>query len=246
MKKTWFLPAAAALLLVGCAQNEPKDAMEVLGQYEAATGLGGVTKDTPLMLKLQMNMSDSTKMYCTFIVNPPQERLRLEMSVNGQTAIFAVDGQQGWMLPPDGSGVQTLPKEQIEAFSQQFNALSGIKWDTADYRLTLLPSEKKNGKKYNVVEAAPKQDSLGQVHQKVFFNRETGLADFTEYKLNMLGQETSGEVVFGAYEEAQGVKYPSSLTSSADGKEVYSALIDTLIVNYAAPDSLFVQPSEEK
>ena len=140
MKKTWFLPAAAALLLVGCAQNEPKDAQEVIGQYEAATGLSGVTKDTPLMLKLRMNMSDSTKMYCTFIVNPPQERLRLEMSVNGQTAIFAVDGQQGWMLPPDGSGVQVLPKEQIEAFSQQFNALSGIKWDTADYRLTLLPS----------------------------------------------------------------------------------------------------------
>ena len=130
MKKTWFLPAAAALLLVGCAQNEPKDAQEVIGQYEAATGLSGVTKDTPLMLKLRMNMSDSTKMYCTFIVNPPQERLRLEMSVNGQTAIFAVDGQQGWMLPPDGSGVQVLPKEQIEAFSQQFNALSGIKWDT--------------------------------------------------------------------------------------------------------------------
>lgn len=82
MKKTWFLPAAAALLLVGCAQNEPKDAQEVIGQYEAATGLSGVTKDTPLMLKLRMNMSDSTKMYCTFIVNPPQERLRLEMSVN--------------------------------------------------------------------------------------------------------------------------------------------------------------------
>ncbi|HIT98547.1 MAG TPA: hypothetical protein IAC44_06905 [Candidatus Merdimorpha stercoravium] len=246
MKKTWIFPAAAALLLVGCAQNEPKDAMEVLGQYETATGLGGLTKDTPLMLKLRMDMSDSTKMNCTLIVNPPQERLRLEMTVNGQTAVFAVDGQQGWMLPPDGSGVQTLPKEQIEAFSQQFNALSGIKWDTADYRLTLLPSEKKNGKKYNVVEAAPKQDSLGQVHQKVFFNRETGLADFTEYKLNMYGQETSGEVVFGAYEEGQGVKYPSSLTSSADGKEVYSALIDTLIINYAAPDSLFVQPSAEK
>jgi len=96
------------------------------------------------------------------------------------------------------------------------------------------------------VEAAPKQDSLGQVHQKIFFNRETGLADFTEYKLSMYGQETSGEVVFGAYEEAQGVKYPSSLTSSADGKEVYSALIDTLIVNYAAPASLFVQPTEKK
>lgn len=139
MKKTWFLPAAAALLLVGCAQNEPKDAQEVIGQYEAATGLSGVTKDTPLMLKLRMNMSDSTKMYCTFIVNPPQERLRLEMSVNGQTAIFAVDGQQGWMLPPDGSGVQVLPKEQIEAFSQQFNALSGIKWDTADLSLDAAP-----------------------------------------------------------------------------------------------------------
>ena len=241
MKKAFFLSVAAFLLSTGMFQaSAQQQASDVIERYERAVGFDRIDfNKTAVMTRLKVSAM-GMEIPCTSIV-APQSRIRVEMTVNGQKVEIIVNGDKGWMSVP-GAGVQAIPQEQIEQMTGQYDVVSSLKWDESNYDFTLLPSEQKAGKQYDVVRAVPKKPS-GAEQTDIYFDHVTGLPALMAITVDAGGQKVTVETSVSDYKTAEGgIKYPSSIKATMNGNPVSSIQIEALEINYPVTDQMFAEP----
>ena len=239
MKK--ILCLAVALWFFGAtSQLSAQDVQSVMNRYEERSGFNRVDPGkTAVMSRLSVNAM-GMQIPCT-VITAPQGRVRVEMTANGQTILMIVNGQQGWMSVP-GMGVQTIPQEQLPQMIDQYDVISGLKWNSEDYDLELLDPVQQGGIEYQVVRAVPKAEDDPTEQMDIYFDTLTGMPAFAEAQVEVNGQKMAVKTLLQDYKTSAGMKYPSQIKTEVGGNTVSSVSIDTLAVDYPVNDAMFARP----
>lgn len=241
MKKTVFLTIAFVLLCGASFQASAQEGAEaVLDRYERVSGFDRVDLGkTAVMTRLKISAM-GMEIPCTSIV-APGDRIRVEMTVNGQKMEIVVADGKGWMSVP-GAGVQPIPEQQLAQMSGQYDFVSSLKWNKDEYDFSLLPAFEENGKQYDCVRATPKKPSEVE-YSDIYFNHLTGLIAFMDVPVEAAGQKVTVRTVLSQYKTSEsGLKYPSEVKATMNGTPVTTVIIEALETDYPVTDQMFAQP----
>ena len=171
----------------------------------------------------------------------PTQRVRIEVEENGQKMLIIISGEKG-KIYIHNTGFEPLSADEVKRCIDQFDILSNLKWDAADYDLKLLKSQLKEGKKYDIIEAKEKKGNATIQAQTFYFDNATGLLASIEFSVRGGNPEDNGRTIFENYKTAGKYVYPSEIRMLMAGKETDSIMIDTLVFDYPITDEMFAEP----
>jgi len=172
-------------------------------------------------------------------------KIRLEFTMQGMTAIQAYDGETGWAILPFMG--KTEPEEMAEDQVKQLK-------DQADFEGVLVNYKEKG----NTVELIGKEEVDGTPAYKLKVTRPDGDVDYlyldeeyfvefkTESTREIQGNEVTVATVFGDYKEVDGLLFPHSMEMSFDGGDAQQVItIEKIELGVDLPDDRFAMPKTE-
>jgi outer membrane lipoprotein-sorting protein len=174
------------------------------------------------------------------------DKLRTEATVQGMTAIQALNGKEGWMVNP------FMGKKDPEKMSADDVKRTEDQLDSFD----LLSKYKEKG---HTIEYVGKEDIEGTPAYKLKLTKKNGDVSYLYLdaessllvkitgKTKMQGQELESDTALGDYKAVDGVLYPFSIESQAKGMPGKMVMTFSKIeVNPTLDDSRFAMPAPEK
>lgn len=171
-------------------------------------------------------------------------RTRFEVGVNGQRAVRAFDGREGWKLLASGRGppeVRAYTPQEV-AFARGSPVIEGPLMDEAarGATVTLVGLQDLDGKTTYV---------LGlRLASGASYRVWVGADDFLELRydrelVDAQGRPALTSVRFRDYRTVQGLRLPFTIeTGGADGKPGDRLVIETVAINPALDDRDFARP----
>jgi len=172
------------------------------------------------------------------------DKVRLEFTMQGMTAIQAFDGETGWAIMPFLG--KTEPEEMAEDQVKQLK-------DQADFKGVLFDYEAKG----HTVELMGTEEVDGTPAYKLKVNRADGDVDvifldeeyFVEFKTEstreIQGNEVTVAMVVGDYKEVDGMLFAHSMEMSFGGGETQQVItIETIETGIELPDERFAMPEK--
>ncbi|THD65750.1 hypothetical protein E7Z59_14275 [Robertkochia marina] len=163
-----------------------------------------------------------------------------EMTFRDDKIVEVINGDQGWMINPMTGSSTPIPMtaEQVRAAKKNITAEKLL--NTADYTLEDLGEKVLKGNTYRVLNVKFKQGD--EPARKQYFNKSTGLIEFTEVASPMGGTIF---VAFEDYKDVNGLKFPASILSYTDSdldSPAMSLTMKNLQVNAPVDNTLFSKP----
>jgi hypothetical protein len=196
----------------------------------------GTAELVPGQPKVALIMEDTWQM-------PDRYKSTSTVSLGGQkiTQTQVIDGEKGWVQV--GDTIQDMPKEALAEMKEQ---KYGEDLDRLGFRndkgleLSLVDEVKVDGKP--AVGVLVK--SRGHRDVKLYFDKETGLLAKREHKVldPATGKEVLQEVVFGDYQEKDGLKHYKSITAYRDGKKLIEAKVTEIEFLKKVDAKVFAKP----
>jgi outer membrane lipoprotein-sorting protein len=172
------------------------------------------------------------------------DKIRLEFTMQGMTAVQAVDGDTGWAILPFMG--KTEPEELAEDQVKQLK-------NQAEFEGVLVDYEEKG----HTVELMGKEEVDGTPAYKLKVTRENGDIDhlyldeeyFVEFKSESLrevqGNEVTITTVIGDYKEVDGLLFPHSMELSFGGGEAQQVItIQSVELGVELDDERFAMPEK--
>jgi len=172
------------------------------------------------------------------------DKIRLEFTMQGMTAIQAFDGETGWAILPFMG--KTEPEEMAEDQVKQLK-------DQADFEGVLVNYKEKG----NTVELIGKEEVDGTPAYKLKVTRPDGDVDYlyldeeyfvefkTESTREIQGNEVTVATVLGDYKEVDGLLFPYSMEMSFDGGDAQQVItIEKIELGVDLPDERFAMPEK--
>ncbi len=172
--------------------------------------------------------------------------MRLELSIQGLTAVQAYNGKTGWAIMPFAGKKDPEPmgEDDLKATSEQ-----------ADFDGPLIDYKDKGNK----VELVGKEPVEGTDAYKlkvllkdgntryIYLDTDSFLVIKEESKVTIRGTEREGESSMGDYKEVDGVMFPFSVESGLKGSaQKQKITIDKMETNVPIDDSRFQMPEVKK
>jgi len=172
------------------------------------------------------------------------DKVRLEFTMQGMTAVQAFDGEVGWSVMPFMG--KTEPEEMAEDQVKQLK-------DQADFKGVLFDYETKG----HTVELVGKEEVDGTPAYKLKVTRADGDIDvlyldeeyFVEFKTEstreIQGNEIVAAVVYGDYKEVDGMLFAHSMEMSFGGGETQQVItVEGIETGVELPDDRFAMPEK--
>jgi hypothetical protein len=165
------------------------------------------------------------------------------LSLGGRkvTQTQTIDGDKGW-IQVDGM-VQDMPKDALaemkeQKYAEDLDRISFLK-DTG-MELSLLDEVKVSGSPA----AGVLVKSKGHRDVKLYFDKETGLLLKREHSVldPASGKMAVQEVVFGDYQEKDGLKHYKAITAYRDGKKLIEAKVTEIELLQKLDEKVFAKP----
>ncbi|GAB4322959.1 MAG: hypothetical protein Kow0074_14770 [Candidatus Zixiibacteriota bacterium] len=169
------------------------------------------------------------------------DKMRLEITIQGQTMIQAFDGETGWYISPFMG--KTTPEKMTPEDTDEIREM-------ADIEGPLVNPEEKG----HTVELIGKEDMEGSPVYKLKLTKKNGDVDYVyldgEYYLELKrtakrtrqGAEIEVESYSSDYKEVNGLMIPHSMENKMGGQTVMQYNIDSIQFNIDIPDTLFAMP----
>jgi hypothetical protein len=216
---------------------------DVLAKYYQTIGMDAV-KEWKTLTMTGKSTAQGMEFPITMVMKKPG-KMRLEVLIQGNKMIQAVDGQQGWSVVPwSGS---TDPQDMTA------DELKGIK-EQADFDGSLYNWKEKGHK----VELIGKEDLEGSSVYKIKVNLADGnietyfidAENFVPIKIasvtKIQGNETESETFPSNYKEVNGAIMPFTIENKYKGQTVSHVVMDKYEINKEVSDSLFVKPAKKQ
>jgi len=171
-------------------------------------------------------------------------KIRLEFTMQGMTAIQAFDGEIGWAILPFLG--KTEPEEMAEDQVKQLK-------NQADFEGVLVNYEEKG----HTVELVGQEEVDGTPAYKLKVTRADGDVDylyldeeyFVEFKMEaqreVQGSETTIATVLGDYKEVDGLLFAHSMEMSFGGGDAQQVItIEKIELGVDLPDERFAMPEK--
>jgi len=172
-------------------------------------------------------------------------KLRTEVTIQGQKIVQAFDGKSGWMIMPmmGSPDPQDSPEEMTKQLEEQAD-LDGflVDWKEKGHKVELVGKEDVEGTDSYHIKVTTKNDKI----RDIYLDGASYLEIKQKGKVTQQGQEIEVESLPGSYKQVNGVMMAFSVETKVRGQAVGQMVIDTVIVNKEIPDSLFVKPAAKK
>jgi outer membrane lipoprotein-sorting protein len=174
------------------------------------------------------------------------DKIRLEFTMQGMTAVQAFDGTTGWAILPFMG--KTEPEKMAEDQVKQLK-------DQADFEGVLVNYKEKG----HTVELLGTEEVDGTPAYKLKVTKANGDVDilyldqeyFVEFKTEstreVQGNEVTVSTVLGDYKDVDGLLFPHSMEMSFDGSEAQQVItIESIELGIDLPDERFAMPEKKE
>jgi outer membrane lipoprotein-sorting protein len=173
-------------------------------------------------------------------------KIRLEFTMQGMTAVQAYDGETGWAILPfmGKTEPEVMAEDQVKQLKNQ-----------ADFEGVLVNYKEKG----NTVELIGKEEVDGTPAYKLKVTQADGDVDYlyldeeyyvefkTESTREIQGNEMTVTTVLGDYKEVDGLLFPHSMEMSFDGGEAQQVItIEKIELGVDLPDERFAMPKKSE
>ena len=168
-------------------------------------------------------------------------KMRIELTIQGQTMIQAYDGESGWYISPFMG--KTEPEKMGAEDAQELKEMG-------DFEGPMVNAKDKG----NTVELLGKEDLEGSPVYKLKLTRENGDVDLvyldaehflelkTTIKRTRQGAEVEVDNFSSDYKAVNGLMLAHSSENKMGGQTLMQYNIDSIQFNIDMPDSLFIMP----
>jgi outer membrane lipoprotein-sorting protein len=174
------------------------------------------------------------------------DRIRMEITFQGMTAVQAYDGKTGWQIAPfrgQSAPVRMSPEETEQALEQ-----ADLDGPLVDYKDKGHAVEFVGGDKVDEAEAWRLKLTLknGTVRD-VYIDAASFLERLTVSKRTIRGIAVEAESRLEDYREVEGMRFPHLIRSGARGRpERQSLTVEKIEINPVLEDAHFRMPPEGK
>ncbi len=172
------------------------------------------------------------------------DRVRRELEIKQgemtQRVILVLGGDKGWHLAGGTSGEMTPQRVQElrdDGLAQQMATLIPLRKDTS-FALAPLPETKVDGKPALGVSVSRK----GMNDIQLYFDKETHLLIRMTRRASEAGTAVAKEETYAEYKEFDGVKLPTRIVQSVEGKKVLAISEATYKFPGKVEDAVFGRP----
>ncbi len=223
MRMLLGLALATAGLLVPVANLRADDRADALAVVDEAIKAHGGTDALAKAQSFTRSGSGTVSLFDKAIAITSEQtvslpdRSRLAIEIDKKTRITAVlNGDKGWESaggPATEMAAARVKELADETYVLWLATLTPLKKDT--FLLKALPEKKVNAKPAVGLAVAAK----GRPDVRLYFDKETHLLVKVEREAVEGGQKVDKEYYFADYKEVDGVKLPTKLTESINGKK---------------------------
>lgn len=236
----WCLLSMALCRTTAAGADEPKTADELVAKHIEALG-GRKMLDAVKTMRITGKSSFGTGSIesATVIEFKRPQKVRMEMSHKGTTAVQTCDGTTGWVIMSSAdksAPARKMPPEVIELMREQAD-FRGALVDHRDkgYRIELAGKAEVSGSAcYRL-----KVTKAGGVVQHHFLDAESFLVVQVKGKRKSRGGENEYTVTFGDYRNVDGLQVAHSIQG---GLLTGDMIVQKVELNVELPDARFRKP----
>lgn len=238
MKKSFLL---FAMFLSASVFVQAQTLDKVLNDYFKATGMDKFAKVKTVEMKAKLSQM-GMELPMTIKVKRP-DKFRMEMEIQGQKAISAYDGKNGWTIAPWVSPEpQDLAGEQLERAKEQAD-LEGDLWDYAKKgsKATYMGKEDLDGTEVYKIKLEKKNGDV----QYYYIDTDSNMLLKTTTTTSQNGQEMEVESIMSNYKDFDGIILPTSIENKVKGTNQSGTVeIEDIKFDVDMPDSIFAKPAK--
>jgi outer membrane lipoprotein-sorting protein len=170
-------------------------------------------------------------------------KIRFEFTVQGITAVYVSDGNQGWQVSPFEGDLtpRPLPEEAVmEAMEQADIEGPIVDWKLKGHKLELAGTEVVNGREAYKLKLTLKSGDV----RFDYIDVKSHYLVRTESTRQIRGQDVQLQTTFTEHKKAAGVLFPRSVEVEAAGRpKRLRVVVDKIEVNPPLSDARFTMPS---
>ncbi len=238
MKKSFLL---FAMFLSASVFVQAQTLDKVLNEYFKATGMDKFAKVKTVEMKAKLSQM-GMELPMTIKVKRP-DKFRMEMEIQGQKAVTAYDGKNGWTIAPWVSPEpQDLAGEQLERAKEQAD-LEGDLWEYAKkgHKATYMGKEDLDGTEVYKIKLEKKNGDV----QYYYIDTDSDMLLKTTTTTSQNGQEMEVESIMSNYKDFDGVILPTSIENKVKGTDQSGTVeIEDIKFDVDMPDSIFAKPAK--
>jgi outer membrane lipoprotein-sorting protein len=169
--------------------------------------------------------------------------VRMEFTIQGKALVQATDGKTPWAINPfqGTSDAETLSAEDAKDLNEQAD-IDGplVDYKAKGHSVELMGKEDLEGSPVYKLKLTLKSGDV----QYIYVDADSFLELKETTKRSQQGKEIEVETYPSNYKEVNGVLFPYSIESKADGHTVFSATLDKIEVNAPVDDAAFKMPAK--
>lgn len=232
--------ALTALLLAGGASAQTVDEL-VARHIESRGGMARLKAVNTIRLTGKATMGPGIEAPVVLEIKRPKQ-MRMEMQIQGMTAIQAYDGKVGWSVAPfmGRKDPEPVPPEAVKDMDEQAD-IDGplVDWKQKGHTVELVGRETVEGTSAYKLKLTLKNGDV----RHMYLDPEHALPIKGEGKRTVRGSEMETEMSVSDYKEVEGLMIPHSFESSAKGRpEKQKITIEKVEMNVPLEDARFKMP----
>lgn len=240
-----FLPGLAAATLAAAAPSAPTVDELIARNIEARGGRERMKSVQTMRMTGRMSPGPGMEAPIRLELKRP-DRIRMEVTFQGMTAVQAYDGKAGWQVAPFAA--KTEPEPMSAEDVQQAVEQADIDGPLVDYRakghaVELMGKEQVDGSDAWKLKLTLKNGTV----RYVYLDAESLLEIKTASKRTIRGVDVEVEGRLGDYREVGGLRFPYLIQSGAKGRpQRQSVTVDKIELNLTLEDARFRMPAATK
>jgi outer membrane lipoprotein-sorting protein len=243
-RKSLFAFAFVALAAVS-ASAQTVD--EIIAKH--ITAMGGMAKLSAVKsMRMTGKMTLAPGLEAPAVIEYKRPRnVRMEITLQGMTAVQAYDGASAWQIMPfqGNKNPEAMGEDDRKDIEEEADLVEGplVNYKEKGHKVELLGKDKVEGSDAYKLKITLKNGDV----QTVYLDADTFLEVKSEGKRMMRGTEVETESFSGDYKEVEGLMIPHSLEAGQKGSTQRQRItIEKVEINPAVEDARFKMPEVKK
>ena len=168
-------------------------------------------------------------------------KFRMDITVQGQKIVQAFDGEIGWYINPMMGTMdpQDMNPDQIKDMKKQADMDGDFyEYEKKGSKLELVGTEDFEGTEVYKLKLTDKEDDITYY----FMDSETFVIIKTTSKRMIQGTEVESESLLSNYQMIDGIAFPFSISSGANGQTMVEIEMDNVEFDEKLEDAFFAKP----
>jgi outer membrane lipoprotein-sorting protein len=243
-RKSLFAFAFVALAAVGASAQT---ADEIIAKHiNAIGGMAKLTAVKSMRMTGKMTVGPGIEAPAIIEFKRPKN-VRMEITLQGMTAVQAYDGANAWQIMPfqGNKNPEAMGEDERKDMEEESDFVEGplVNYKEKGHKVELLGKDKVEGSDAYKLKLTLKNGNI----QTIYLDADTFLVVKTEGKRLVRGTEVETESFSGDYKEVEGLVIPFSLESGQKGSPQRQRItIEKVEINPTVEDARFKMPEVKK